>query len=237
MRRALFAAALLFLVAAKPPKIYRSSDLADLEALVPVLRRHVAYLAIEAKNGESAPLDRELRDGFAAVLGDKHVVTLCFLVADAEKITIEGANGKKTLGRVVLFDVERRVAIVESKDPLKTLGLEAAPIAPPGSRESDDEVFALTTTGLEAAILHGVFTYTGDEPEYGGHHRIDLQLGGGVPVFDRQARFAGFSRTVAWDKDRQMLVTPEMIRDARTATSAVPAATKDRPNEKPWWSK
>ena len=233
--------ALLIAAAPPGPKLYQSGEMRDLEAILPVLKKYVAYVRVEAKAKDSGPLEGEERDGFGVVLDQNKIALLCFITTDADKITVEGTNGKRSEAKVVLYDAERRVAILESKLPLKTLGLEPAPIAPKDARKLDGEVFALTTTGIEAAVLHGVFTYVGDEEEYGGHSRVDLLLERGMPVFDHAARFVGFSRNVAWDKDRQMLVTPEMIRDARTSTGAAtmksPANEPQQPAKKPWWSK
>lgn len=252
----MIALALAALIAAAPTpaakKIYRANELGDLEAIMAVLKKHVAYVKIEAINAESGPLEPEQRDGFGVPIDDRKIALLAHLLTDAKKITVQGANGRETEAKIVLYDLERRVAILEAARPLRDLGLIAPEVAPKPTRKLDEEVFALTTTGDDAAVLHGVFVYVGEEEEYGGHSRIDLKLERGMPVFDRTARFIGYSRNVAWDKDRQMLITPEMIKEARTATGAAsetrrgndprrshPGAMDSRRSQdaKPWWSK
>lgn len=256
----MIALALALLLATAPPppkKIYRANELGDLEAIMAVLKKHVAYVKIEAIDKESGPLEPEQRDGFGVPLDDRKIAILAHLVTGAQKITVQGANGREAEAKLVLYDLERRVAILQSARSLRDLGLTAPELAPKPTRKLDDEVFALTTTGDDAAVLHGVFVYVGDEEEYGGHSRIDLKLERGMPVFDRTARFVGYSRNVAWDKDRQMLITPEMITDARTATGASTANPRANPGandsrrsqdaidsrrsqdgtKKPWWSK
>ena len=79
-------------------------------------------------------------------------------------------------------------------------------------------VFALVSTDEHAGVVHGVVTHTGAMAEYEGHPRVDLKLAGGMPVFDERARLIGYSRVVAWDVDRFMLVPYEKIVSARTST-------------------
>jgi hypothetical protein len=238
------AIAIVLLAAAPPtgPRVYSANTTRDLEALLPILKKYVAYVHIEVEASEGGLVGGDERDGFGIVLDANKIALLSFLATDAKKITVEGTNRKTSEAKVVLYDVDRRVAIIESKTPLKDLGLEPAPVAPKETRKLDGEVFALTTTGLEAALLTGVFVYVGDEQEYGGHSRIDLKLERGMPVFDATARFVGYSRNVAWDKDRQMLITPEMIKAARSSTSAESLnrgsrEKTEKQNAKPWWSK
>lgn len=228
----------VLLVLAAPPRTYSSNDTQDLEDIIRTLKTHVAYVTAELKAADSGPLEAEERDAFGVVIDANTIAIHALLIADAQKITVLGNNGKTTDAKVVLNDPERRVALLQTRRPLAELGFKAAKISPKSSRKLDDEVFALTTTNLEAAVLHGVFVYVDDEPEYGGHSRIDLKLERGAPVFDNQLRLVGFARAVSWDKDRQMLVTPEMINEARTATGAAARkpAPKD-PNAKPWWSR
>ena len=56
-----------------------------------------------------------------------------------------------------------------------------------------------------------------------------------MPVFDARARFIGYSRTVAWDRDLQMLVPPDKISAARTATRSEGDPKPVKPS--PWWGR
>jgi hypothetical protein len=225
--------------ATKPgqPKVYSPNQLGDLEAIVPVLRRHVAYVRVAA--GDDGPLGAEERDGFGVVLDSNRIALLAFIVTDAKSIEVKGPSGKTLRARTVLYDAERRVAVIESKSALASIGLSPAVHAARGAIEEGADIYALTTTEPEATVVHGVMLYVGDDPEYGGHYRIDLKLSAGMPVFDARARFVGYSRTVAWDKDRLMLVTPEMITAARTATAAAAKADEaaSQTPEKAWWTR
>lgn len=223
---------------AKPERIYKPAALADLQALVPVLRTHVAHLEVEVAPSSDDPLRETERDGYAVVLDPHRLAVLSFTVENAKRIMISGPGDKRIPGLVVLSDVERRVAIIESKIALSQAGLVPAPIAPLASRRIEDDVFALVFSGQEATVMHGVFVYVGDDPEYGGHHRVDLKLARGMPVFDSRARFVGYARAVAWDKDPLMIVTPEMIQAARTATGAAARdSASPKKSARPWWSK
>jgi hypothetical protein len=229
-------------IAAQPPegratRAYSANDTRDLEEIIGILKTHVAYVTFESKDADSGPLEAERHDAFGAVLDENKIVIHALFLSGAQKIRIEGPSGKSTEARIILSDPERRVAILESRRPLKELGFKPVTVSPKTSRKVDDEVFALTTTNEEAAVMHGVFVYVGDEVEYGGHSRIDLKLARGAPVFDSRLRLVGFARAVSWDKDRQMLITPEMISEARTATGAAKVSPAIDPSLKPWWSK
>jgi hypothetical protein len=234
--RAAALVALLAIGAAPPkPRVFHPSSMHDLEDLVPVLRSHVAY--VEAEVDKHADLEESAHDGFGAVLDARHVVTLSFNVENARRVHVSGPAGPPLAAHIVLDDMERRVAILETEAPLSSIGLSPVTMAPREDRKLDADVFALTTTRPEATIVHGVLIYAGDDPEYGGHHRVDLKLNHGMPVFDDRARLVGYSRAVAWDKDALMLVTPELIAAARTSTGASGPADRKPASKKPWWSK
>ncbi|MCK6548071.1 S1C family serine protease [Myxococcota bacterium] len=225
---------------AKPakPRTFDSTQLEHLEAMVPVLRARVAELHAELVPDPNSPLEEPIREGYGVVLAPRLVATLSFSVTGAKRVLIHGPSGRPIVGKVVLDDVERRVAIVEAERPLSEAGLVVAELAPRADRKVDGEVFALVSTGLEATVLQGTFLTLGDEPEHEGHPRVDLKLTLGMPVFDARARFVGYSRAVAWDKDPLMLVTPEMIASARTATGAADRAKAHPPApKKPWWAR
>lgn len=228
--------------AKKPEHTFSVTSLGDMEALQPILQSHVAHIEVVPRVEKGDPLSSELRDGYGAALDPQHLVTLSFLVAEASRIRVDGPNGKTTTARVVLADEERRVAILRTDLPVSALGLEPVALAPKPTLKMGEDVFVLTTTGSGAGVLHGVLTYIGEDEEYGGHHRTDLILTNGMPVFDARARLVGYARTVGWDRDRSMLVTPEMITESRTATAAKGSArerasSKPRDAGKPWWSR
>jgi hypothetical protein len=210
---------LLLALAAAPPalpaeeRIYDPMTLSDREALALVLRRHVAHLVVEIDRDASGIASADTRDGFGAVIAPRRVAALCFVVEHPKSIAVEGPAGALP-GKVILYDAERRVAIVETAAPLAKIGLEPAGSAAASSLAKDDVVFALVSTAGTPNIVYGwVMSY------FEGHLETSLKLSFGMPVFDRRARLAGYARTVAWDKIQNLLVTSEMIAAARTATA------------------
>jgi hypothetical protein len=243
MRR-LLAAALLSIAAAPPARVYKSTSLEDLEDLAVELRRHVATLHVEVELPKDDPLGDTEREGYAIALDPHHLAALTFTVENAKRIRVRGPRERALEGRVAIYDKRRRVAIIRTEAPIEDAGLAAAAIAPRETRREGEDVFALVNTTAEANVMHGVLIYAGDDPEYGGHHRVDLKLARGMPVFDATARFVGYSRAAAFDRDQLMLVTPEMVAAARTSTASRAASkaspgdrSKPRSSEKPWWSK
>lgn len=226
----------LALSAAPPPatKVYTPLVTGELDQLAQVLRRRVAYFEVKAKAPES-PLSPEPINGWGAPIDENLVVILAHVVKDATSVTVIGPTGR-TSAEVVLIDLERRVAIVKTKRPVKAIGLEVVRPSPPAERKTDMNVFALVSTDEHAGVVHGVITHTGEMKEYEGHPRVDLRLAGGMPVFDDRARYIGFSRVVAWDADRYMIVPYEMIVSARTSTGAAASPAAQTPR-RPWWGK
>lgn len=220
------------------PRVFDAFQLEDQEKLARVLREHVAELEVEVPRRPDAPLEDDRRDGYGVVLEPRRLAVLSFIVEDALRVSVRGPTGRALEGKVVLFDQERRVAIVETARPVSEVGLVPAAISPIEGRQVDLVVFALTNTGPEATVVQGVITHVGDEPEYEGHHRVDLELNLGMPVFDDRARFVGYARQVAWDRDKRMLITPEQIRAARTATGAKDrAGARGSQATRPWWGR
>lgn len=216
-------------------RAFDATSIADLDALARLLHARVALLEVDLKSRPDEPAHDPNREGYAVALDAHHLAALSFLLEDATAIRVVGPKGKAIRAHLALRDEERRVAILETTNSVAEIGLVPIEVAPLASRHADEDVFALTNTTPEGGVVHGVLIYVGNEPEYGGHHRLDLTLDHGTPVFDDQARFVGYSRTVAWDRDKRMLITPEMISAARTATGAV-----ERPpptNARPWWSR
>ncbi len=230
--------ALLFLLLATTAhaeeRRYRSLVSRDMDALSSVLRRHVAYLTIEPKRGDS-PISPVARNAYAAVLEPQRLVALAHLVDDADAIHVKGPKGS-LVAKVVLMDKKRRVAILETTAGLDTIGLFPAPRST-AERKIDMELFALISTEGESGVLHTVLTHKGDIPEYEGHPRIDLKLTAGMPVFDDRAHLFGYSRVLAWDSDRFMVVPLEKVDAARTSTGAAAAPPPPKAPEKPWWAR
>lgn len=235
--------ALLALLAAAPspgPRVYDPTHVDDLVALAEELKRHVAHVTVEATAPPGVLGYETERDGFAVVIGPKHLAVLHTIVERAKKIAIEGPSGRAVAGRIALYDPERRVAIVEAKEPLSLAGLSPARLTAKEDRTEDQDIFALVATTAEAGVITGALKQTGDEPEDEGHPRVTLELQNGMPVFDSEARLIGFARALAWDKDKQLLVPPEIIAAARTATGAAERDALDRkklPRTPPWWGR
>lgn len=211
------------------PKIYDENRLEDLERLADVLRAHVALVEASQKVGKDSPFSDQEVDGFGVVLSPNRVAALSFIVQKAKEVRVTGRKGSMN-ARVVLYDVERRVAILETEDSLEKIGLFPAQIAPKESILEESTVFALTSTLEGAGVVSGILTDTGDMPEYEGYPRTTLSLSLGMPVFDAEARFIGYARAVSWDKDRAFLITMEHVREAQSATTA---RAKKAAEEKP----
>lgn len=232
--RWLLLALLLVPRAAVAETVYSALDATSLDKMSGVLARHVAYLEILPKRAAS-PMSPEPRNGYAAAIEPDLLVALSHLVDDAEKIEVIGPRGR-LLAEAVLVDRERRVALLRTSEPLAKIGLLPAPLAPIAERKRDMELFALVSTEGASGVMHAVITEEGDIPEYGGFPRIDLKLSAGMPVFDNRARLVGYSRVLAWDHDRYMIVPLEKVTAARTSTGASSAPAEKKP-ERPWWAR
>lgn len=209
-----------------------------LDQLGRLLKQHTAYLEVKVKPEPRQPLSEKERNGFGVVLADDLVATSYFVVEGAERVLVVGPKKVELPGRVVLKDVKRRVALIRTERPLSDTGLSPAKTLKKSDRKQAQDVFALVSTFELAGVVHGEITDTGSSPELEGHPRVSLELYHAMPVFDAELRFVGFARTVAWDRDKSLLVPPEMITAARTATSA--GAKKElepRKDTRPWWAK
>lgn len=210
---------------------YHALDASDMDALSRVLRKHVAFLSVTPKR--EGPLSPEPRSAYGAVIGPRRLVALAHLVKGADRVTVQGPQGKLT-AKLALLDLERRVALLDTDAPLAKIGL--VPAKPSTAAwKVDMELFALISTEGEAGVLHTVVTQTGELAEYEGHPRVDVVLNAGMPVFDDRAHLAGYSRVLAWDHDRHMIVPFAKVRAAQTSTTTrAPPPQRDK---KPWWAR
>ncbi len=211
-----------------------SLDIDQVEPLEAALRRHVAYVRSEIPEAEDSPLSPMLVDGFAIVTGRKELRCQAFLVKGARSVRVQGPDGRMA-AEVVHVDVERRVAHLRSARPLASIGLVPAEPSPPEERKVEMDLMALVATAPGSGVVFGLLLDLGDAPELEGNLRSTLMLEKGMPVFDRQRRWLGFARAVAWDKDRSMLVPPELTRTA--TVQRAPSAPARPSNDRPWWAR
>lgn len=208
-----------------------------LDRMAVLLKQHTAYLEVKVKAEPRQPLAEKEQNGFGVVLKDDLVATNYFVVERAEEVFVIGPKRIKVPGKIILADVKRRVALIRT-DPLKVTGLLPAKPLEPKDRKADADVFALVSTLELAGVVHGVLTDDGSSPEVEGHPKSSLELFYAMPVFDAELRFVGFARTVAWDRDKTLLIPPEMITAAETATTAAARRASERRKEtRPWWAK
>ncbi len=235
-------AASLCLAATPPPsfepeRIYDPLNTVDQEAMARRLLLHVALLEIQINDSSMTVWGENPRTGYGAVIAKDRIVCLSTLLEGASKITIVGPKGRQS-AKILMKDEQRRVAILAPDGSLDASGLyPVTAMVPLGQRKVDMTAFALVSTLELAGVSQGVLTHRGVLREYQGHPRIDLKLTRGMPVFDRRARLLGYSRVVAWDTDRYMLISPEQIRSARTSTAAHPPPAQQKNDKRPWWGK
>lgn len=229
-------AAGLTFAAAPPARRYQAFDTSDLDAMARVLRTHVAYVRARARPSPDQPLVPDTITGYGAVWGPREVVTLPHLVQDAARITIVGPQGSSPARRV-RSDVDQRVAVLRTERPLAALGLAPAARSPPQERRVDMSLFALVSTDEVAGVVNGVLTELGVMPEYEGFPRTSLVLSHGMPIFDAYARLVGYSRVVAWDHDRHMLVPVEKIEAVISSADAPKKPATAQKPESPWWTR
>lgn len=225
---------LAFLLATAPlERPLSPMDASDLERAAQLLRQHVAYLQVTRAVEEEQPLMKGDVDGWGLVTGPRELTCQAFLVEGATEIRVQGPRGVTT-ATVRDIDVPRRVAHLVLAEPTPSLGLAPATPSPPEERETGMDVFALVSTQPRSGVVAGALTHIGKEPWLEGHLRSSLQLTRGMPVFDSRLRWLGISRTVAWDRDRGMLIPPELTETATVAPLAPrpPAAEPERP----WWA-
>lgn len=230
-------------LAAKPPpeldaaRVYDPMSTADQEAMAKRLLLHVPLLEITIDEAQDTVFGENPRTGYAVVLSDRRVACLSHLLQGALSVTLVGPKGRLP-ARVLLVDHERRVGILEPQGDLHKIGLyPITGVVPKKQREVDMTLFALVSTLELAGVSQGVLTHQGTLIEYQGFPRVDLKLDRGMPVFDRRARLVGYSRVVAWDVDRFMIIPPEMIQAARTSSAARARPAPPKKASRPWWAK
>ena len=150
------------------PREYNPAALADREALTEVLRTHVGYVESKftPKRDEIASDDR--RDGFGLAIGPRRLVCLSWIVHRADKVWITGPKKVRLPAKVLLYDIERRVALLETELPLSRTGLVAARPALAAQRSYDQTVYAILSTGDNPFLANGVLTEAGETPELRG---------------------------------------------------------------------
>lgn len=226
-------------LADEPRRRFSAERTEDLHELAKVLKRRTAYLEVKLEPVPDQPLAEKERTGFGVVLEPKLVATNYFVLERAAEVWVIGPKQIRVRGSVVLEDVKRRVALIRTEKDLSETGLVPAEPLPQKARKIDLTVFALVSTQDLAGVVSGVLTDTGATPELEGHPKTSLALHVATPVFDGNLRFVGFARAVAWDQDKLLLVPPEMISEARTATAAAAERQEKarRRDTRPWWAK
>lgn len=212
-------------------------DTEDLSRAAKLLRSRVAYLRSSLPVPDGQPLVGGEVDGWGLITGPKEVTCQAFLVKDASTILVHGPAGHLS-ARVVALDLGLRVARLRLSAEASRIGLRAAAPSPPESREVGMDVLALVSTRPEAGVVAGVLTELGEAAHLEGNLRSDLKLMRGMPVFDTRLRWIGLARAVDWDKDRAMLIPPELA--AKASSSTVSLAPRPRPGEaaeRPWWAR
>lgn len=207
----------------------------DLERAAAHLRHHVPHLVARMPPAPEGHLSAIVVDGWGIVTGPNEVRSQAFLVKGAQEITVEGPNGSMPV-ELVALDVELRVARLRSPRPMSEIGLFPAPSSTPETREEDMDLFALVSTRPGAGVVSGALTDLGETPDLEGNLRSTLALAAGMPAFDARLRWVGLARAVAWDKDKAMLIPPELTR-IRTTTTARSGPLPDATPERPWWAK
>lgn len=221
--------------AAAPWRPVDPLDHRDRERMVEKLLKQVVYVSAKPIPTKGDAFKDEVQDGFGVAIAPRRIVCLNFIVDKVASVSVRGPIGKPIAAKVLLHDVERRVAVLEPEADVKTIGIEVASVSRAKDRSVDQPVFALSAT-IEPYLLDGVLTDLGHDSEVEGLLLSDLRLAKGMPVFDDRARFVGYSRTVEWDSNRLLIISTEVIESARTATKAaasVAPAPKKPPKEAP----
>lgn len=226
----MIAAALALALVAAPEagRTYDWMQVEHMNELGAVLRTQVAHVIIDIQQPANDPMIPQPRDGFGIAIEPDLVAIQAFLVEDARRIRVEGPNGQTVLAKRVLYDVERRVALLRTARPVASVGLRVVLMSPKDARARDMVLYALASTEGVASVIHGWMIDDGSAPGFDGHPQVSFHLSHGMPVFDAQARLVGYTRTVAWDKQGQLLVPPEVITAARTATGTATQKPKGR---------
>ncbi len=207
----------------------------DLDRLAGLLKARVAVIEVELIPNEDEPLRPEERLVYGIPLTPDRVACVAQLLEDHRALRIAGPGGRLSAA-VDVIDPEHRVAVLATPKPLSTIGLTVSEPLSAEAREMDAPVFALVATTDEATAMSGVITDPGYRPEHEGLPTVSLILQLGMPVFDEKLRWVGFARTVAWDKNRNLLITPEVVDEARRKAEAERSPAVDPP-VRPWWGK
>jgi hypothetical protein len=211
-------------------------DVGDMETLAQRLKTYVAHVRSKRKPDPNTltPIDS---DGFGAVWSARRVVVMAFLVDHTTAIEVKGPSGSLPAYRILL-DIERRVAILETRKPLRTIGLSIPIWASPKNRRRGQDAFALVSTLREAGVVAGSLLSNAELAEDEGYIRTDLHLTLGMPIFDNRGRALGLARKVAWDYDPLLVIPLEKIQEAMTATQT--PTLDDEPKrtaKRAWWAK
>lgn len=236
-RLLLLAAALLAATASAEPEVpvggFSAINTTHQHRMAAAMRARVARVESQPERKPDDAFAPTLQSCFAVPLGPRRVVALS-LLAPAAEVRIIGPGGALR-ARAVLRDDVRRVAIFEAEAPLSTIGLLVPPPLPASARKRGMDVFSLTDTGPGAATIAASLLDVPELEEYEGHPRISVKLHAGMPVFDNRLRWLGYSRVVAWDVDRFMIIPPEKV-DAAIAAASAPPPRPKKP-ARPWWAK
>ena len=209
-------------------KTFDPMSISDMDALARKLRPHVAHVTAVEKVPKGHPVAPKIQDGFAIVIDSHHVAMLSVILKDAEKIMINGPSGQPTPAKVVALETEKRVAILRSDTPLERQGLLPASPSPANDWKEGQAAFALLGTIGEPAVMDMQLTHLGTEDGFEGTPRLDRQLKHGMPVFDAQARFMGYSRAILWDWDKQLIVPQPTIEAVFAKEQKKPKADKPK---------
>ena len=192
-------------------RTYDPMSISDMDLLASRLRPHVAHVTAVEKTPKGQPMAPNPRDGFAIVLDKHHVAMLSVILQNTESPKIHGPVGKPVDAKVVELDMEKRVAILRTESDLSKQGLSGASPSPHKTWKEGLSIFSILSTIGEPAVMDMLLTHTGNEDGYQDTPRLDRQLNHGMPVFDSQARFVGYSRAILWDWDKQLIVPNQIV--------------------------
>ena len=199
----------LLLLEAPAPRRFDPDTTSDLLAIAQVLKKHIVRIEVTLATRPNS-LQDETRDGFGVAINPNTVVALSHLVENAGEIRILGPTKYAIEARVVVYDPP--VAALEVLEPLTKVGTVPAKFVSHGSVNIDDPVFALTDIDPLAGTITGVISFV--DPTEPDHLKTSLKLAHGMPIFDREARLLGYSRTLVWDPDPFLVVSTEAIEKA-----------------------
>ncbi|MBX2810613.1 MAG: hypothetical protein KTR25_02335 [Myxococcales bacterium] len=201
------------------------------------LRPYVADIDVTHPPPEGQPLSNAISSGWCVVSGQAELSCQALLVHGAIDIQVKGPTGRIT-AELTQYNLNQRWAKIRTHKSVTTIGLLPARPSPETERVSGMDIFALVHTEPNAGVLAGVLLDMDPLNESEGYIRSDLQLKKGMPVFDKHLRWLGISRSSVWDKDRTLLIPPEMTTNSTVSiTVSSPPTTPPKPNSRPWWAK